>query len=121
MTKLNNKICLVTGGTGLIGQEIVNEFLFHGAKGDFTFNKNISNAKKLCKDRKNIFYYKVNIKQKNQLIIFLILLKKFNKLDVIVNNAGINNPTDFDKIKEKDWDNILAINLKGPFMIMQNL
>jgi 3-oxoacyl-[acyl-carrier protein] reductase len=36
-----------------------------------------------------------------------------------VNNAGINNPTDFDKIKEKDWDNILAVNLKGPFMIMQ--
>ena len=86
----------------------------------FTFNKNISNAKKLCKDRKNIFYYKVNIKQKKSINnLFNFIKKKFNKLDVIVNNAGINNPTDFDKIKEKDWDNILAINLKGPFMIMQ--
>ena len=46
-------------------------------------------------------------------------IEKNLKLDVIVNNAGINNPTDFDKIKEKDWDNILAVNLKGPFMIMQ--
>ena len=36
-----------------------------------------------------------------------------------MNNAGINKPTDFDKIKEKDWDEILEVNLKGPFMIMQ--
>jgi len=36
-----------------------------------------------------------------------------------VNNAGINKPTDFDKIKNKDWDEILNVNLKGPFMIMQ--
>ena len=36
-----------------------------------------------------------------------------------MNNAGINKPTDFDKIKEKDWDDILEVNLKGPFMVMQ--
>ena len=41
MNKLNNKICLVTGGTGLIGQEIVKEFLDNGAKVIFTFNKKI--------------------------------------------------------------------------------
>ena len=35
-----------------------------------------------------------------------------------MNNAGINKPTDFDK-KEKDWDDILEVNLKGPFMVMQ--
>ena len=34
-----------------------------------------------------------------------------------MNNAGINKPTDFDKIKEKDWDDILEVNLKGPFML----
>ena len=49
MNKLNNKICLVTGGTGLIGQEIVKEFLGNGAKVIFTFNKKIFDAKKLCK------------------------------------------------------------------------
>ena len=120
MNKLNNKICLVTGGTGLIGQEIVNEFLDHGAQVIFTFNKKISKAKKICKNRKNISYHKLDIKKKESINnLFNFIKKKFKKLDVIVNNAGINNPTDFDKIKEKDWDNILAVNLKGPFMIMQ--
>ena len=120
MNKLNNKICLVTGGTGLIGQEIVKEFLDNGAKVIFTFNKKIFDAKKLSKYSKNIFYHKLDIKKKKSINnLFNFIEKKFKKLDVIVNNAGINNPTDFDKIKEKDWDNILAVNLKGPFMIMQ--
>ena len=120
MNKLEKKICIVTGGTGLIGQEIVNDFLRNGATVIFTFNKNISKAKKFHKKIKNLFYYKLNIKQKSSIKNLLKFIKiKFKRLDVLVNNAGINNPTDFDKIKEKDWDNILAVNLKGPFMIMQ--
>ena len=120
MNKLEKKICIVTGGTGLIGQEIVNDFLRNVATVIFTFNKNISKAKKFHKNRKNLFYYKLNIKQKSSIKNLLKFIKiKFKRLDVLVNNAGINNPTDFDKIKEKDWDNILAVNLKGPFMIMQ--
>ena len=120
MSKLKNKICLVTGGTGLIGREIINEFLYEGAIVIFTFNKNISEAKKICKLKKNLYYHKLNIAQKPSIKkLFKFIGKKFNKLDVIVNNAGINKPTDFDKIKERDWDNILEVNLKGPFMIMQ--
>ena len=55
MNKLEKKICLVTGGTGLIGQEIVNEFLLNGATVIFTFNKNILKAKKFHKNRKIYF------------------------------------------------------------------
>ena len=120
MQKLKNKICLVTGGTGLIGQEIVNEFLNHEGIVIFTFNKNILHAKKLCKNKNNLFCHQLNIKKISSIRnLFSFINQKFKKLDVIVNNAGINKPTDFDKIKEKDWDNILEVNLKGPFMIMK--
>ncbi len=120
MKKLEKKICLVTGGTGLIGQEIVNDFLHNGATVIFTFNKNISKAKKFHKNRKNLFYFKLNIKQRSSIKnLFKFIKIKFKRLDVLVNNAGINKPTDFDKIKEKDWDDILDVNLKGPFMVMQ--
>ena len=40
-------------------------------------------------------------------------------LDILVNNAGINKPTDFDEIADADWDEILAVNLKGPFICAQ--
>ena len=39
----------------------------------------------------------------------------------MVNNAGINKPTDFEKIKEQDWDLILNTNLKGPFLVSQQI
>jgi len=41
------------------------------------------------------------------------------KLDSLINNAGINNPTDFDKISDTDWDEIINTNLKGPFICIQ--
>ena len=34
----------------------------------------------------------------------------FGDLNVVVNNAGINNPTDFDQVTENEWDEILAVN-----------
>ena len=37
----------------------------------------------------------------------------------LVNNAGINKPTDFDQVTDDDWDNILEVNLKGPFICSQ--
>jgi 3-oxoacyl-[acyl-carrier protein] reductase len=40
-------------------------------------------------------------------------------LDVLVNNAGINKPTDFDQINDDDWDDVLAVNLRGPFVCAQ--
>lgn len=40
-------------------------------------------------------------------------------ISILVNNAGINKPTDFDQIGDADWDNILSTNLKGPFVCAQ--
>ena len=37
-------------------------------------------------------------------------------LRILVNNAGINMPTDFDKVSDADWDEIPSVNLKGPFV-----
>jgi 3-oxoacyl-[acyl-carrier protein] reductase len=44
---------------------------------------------------------------------------RFGKISVLVNNAGINKPTDFDQVSDADWDNILGTNLKGPFVCAQ--
>jgi 3-oxoacyl-[acyl-carrier protein] reductase len=40
-------------------------------------------------------------------------------VDVLVNNAGINRPCDFDRVTDADWDEILAVNLRGPFVCVQ--
>ncbi len=40
-------------------------------------------------------------------------------ISILVNNAGINKPADFDQMTDQDWDAILATNLKGPFVCAQ--
>ena len=40
-------------------------------------------------------------------------------ISILVNNAGINKPTDFDQVTDADWDSILSTNLKGPFVCAQ--
>ena len=58
-----------------------------------------------------VFKFHTKIKLKN---LSNSLQKKFGRLDVLINNAGINMPNDFDKITAKDWDKIMNVNLKGP-------
>lgn len=45
--------------------------------------------------------------------------RAFGPISVLVNNAGINKPTDFDQIKDDDWDMVMNANLKGPFLVAQ--
>jgi 3-oxoacyl-[acyl-carrier protein] reductase len=45
--------------------------------------------------------------------------RAFGPVSILVNNAGINKPTDFDHIADEDWDFVLDTNLKGPFIVAQ--
>lgn len=49
------------------------------------------------------------------------LLKAFGRLDVLVNNAGITSPGRKDLLEatEASWDEVFAVNLKGPFFLAQ--
>jgi NAD(P)-dependent dehydrogenase (short-subunit alcohol dehydrogenase family) len=47
------------------------------------------------------------------------LARELGGLDVLVNNAGVNKPCDFDLITDADWDEIVAVNLRGPFLCTQ--
>ena len=57
--------------------------------------------------------------EKNWLLFFRILAANWGRLDALINNAGINKPTDFDEITDDDWDEILSVNLKGAFVVTQ--
>jgi 3-oxoacyl-[acyl-carrier protein] reductase len=45
--------------------------------------------------------------------------RAFGTISILVNNAGLNKPTDFDGISDADWDMVLDANLKGPFVVAQ--
>ncbi len=43
--------------------------------------------------------------------------KKFGKLNVLVNNAGTLSVSTVDSISEEDWDRVMTVNVKGPFLM----
>src|SRR5260221_348641 len=44
------------------------------------------------------------------------VIEEFGSLDVLVNNAGIQKPAASHEIDIKDFDRVLAVNLRGPFL-----
>lgn len=45
------------------------------------------------------------------------MLERFGRLDILVNNAGVDVTLPVDELAIEDWDRIIAVNLRGPFMM----
>jgi NAD(P)-dependent dehydrogenase (short-subunit alcohol dehydrogenase family) len=48
-------------------------------------------------------------------------LERWERIDVLVNNAGIDDETPFLEMAEANWDAVVATNLKGPFLMSQRV
>jgi 3-oxoacyl-[acyl-carrier protein] reductase len=46
-------------------------------------------------------------------------LKDFGRVDILVNNAGVVNPALLEDVEEKDWEEVIGVNLKGAFFCTQ--
>ena len=51
--------------------------------------------------------------------MFAVIRGTFGRLDALVNNAATQNPSPLTELKESDWDFILSVNLKAPFLCAQ--
>ena len=120
--KLEGKVALITGSSRGIGEAIAKEFSNEGASVIITYKKNKSLAEELNQKLKNSMIIQLDISNRQNIRNAIQnILKKHERIDILVNNAGINKPTDFEDVTDKDWDEILNTNLKGSFMISQEI
>lgn len=113
-----NKTVLITGGTRGIGSAMADSFESSGAKLLLT-GTNKETVKKLNKeyssyDRK---YFCLDFTNLEDIKNFNNYLNEFDKIDVLVNNAGINIIDDFVFSKDMDFDQLVEINVKGPYIL----
>ncbi|MBT7522594.1 MAG: 3-oxoacyl-[acyl-carrier-protein] reductase, partial [Nitrospina sp.] len=117
------KIALVTGGGQGIGQVIGNHLAKIGAHVVFG-DINLKNAEKSAEDvsasggKASAILLNVTDPE-NVKVGFDSIKSEFKPLDILINNAGITKDGLFVRMKEDDWDSVLAVNLKGSFLCGQ--
>ena len=118
---LKGKVALVTGGSRGIGRAIGLALAKVGASVALTYQEKTEAAQSVVEIIRRhggvADAFKMDVRDSQSVRAALeSCRRKFGGIDVLVNNAGINKPTDFDQVTEDDWDEILAVNLKGPFL-----
>lgn len=121
--RLEGQVAIVTGGGGGIGKATCLVFAREGA--DIVIPEvNIANAEaaaaeiqalgRKCEvietDVSNGDSVRAMVRQ---------TLDAFGRVDILVNNAGIFSYTRIDACTEEEWDRMMAVNLKGPFLCSQ--
>ena len=120
--KLERKVAFVTGGSGDIGRSICNKLILSGFNVAIGYKTNEKNAHSLAKKNKTVAIY-VDVSSRQSIKQAIRKCKRFfdKDIDVLVNNAAVSQEKQFEKISDKDWDNMLITNLRGPFMFSQEV
>jgi len=116
--RFKNKVVIVTGSGQGIGREIALTFAREGAK--VVVTDVTGKEKDVAKESENIGAQSLALKvdvsnSKDAKKMAEEVLKKFGRIDVLVNNAGIYPFKPFTEMEESDWDKVININLKGIF------
>ncbi|MDX1432552.1 MAG: SDR family oxidoreductase [Gammaproteobacteria bacterium] len=117
MGRFSGKVVALTGGAGGIGEATVRRFLDEGAKVAFCDTKEADGeglARSLGEAGHDVRFVTADVQHEAEAARFIAeAAKNFDRLDVLVNNAGIRNYQDVTEASEESWERILGVNLKG--------
>lgn len=124
---LQNKCAIVTGGTAGIGKAIALKFAAQGAK-VFIFGTHPERGAQVAAEinqqsgeGRGVFYA-VNVANKVEVENAIKKIMEVHPhIDILVNNAGITRDTLLMKMGEKDWDDVMSINVKSCYNTAQTL
>jgi 3-oxoacyl-[acyl-carrier protein] reductase len=120
------KIALVTGASRGIGRGIALKLAGDG----FTVIVNYSGSKERADDvveeikakGGNAESYQCHVQNFDDVKAMIKYIKDtYDSIDVVVNNAGVTKDNLLMRMKEKEWDEVIDVNLKGAFNVIQNV
>lgn len=124
MGSLSGKVAIVTGASNGIGRAIAERLAEDGAIVVVNYNQSEEKAKQVvtgiqAKGGKAVAVQADmgRVTEARRLIVDAV--KQFGRLDILVNNAGKFMPKPLMETTEEEFDNIVALNAKGPYFAMQ--
>lgn len=118
---MKGQTAIITGSSRGIGRTTAEEFAKKGVN-VVIVDINSENAEKTAEEIKSLYGVEtlgvkadvsnsVDVKR-----LFDESVKKFSKIEILVNNAGITKDNLLIRMKDEEWDAVLNINLKGAFL-----
>ncbi|MBW6442555.1 SDR family oxidoreductase [Patescibacteria group bacterium] len=116
MFNLKDKVAVITGAAGGLGESMAIALSKQGAKiAIFDIKDGQGTIKKLKTKSK---FYKVDMSNDKNIEETVNLVKKdFGKIDILINNAGVFYPTIINSTKKEEWEKLMAINVTGYFLM----
>ncbi|RLD17431.1 MAG: 3-oxoacyl-ACP reductase [Caldiserica bacterium] len=110
---LKDKVSVITGGAQGIGRAIAELFHKEGAK---VCVCDVDEEKLKEVEKEGMKGYKLDVRKLEEVEkVFNEIVKDFDGIDVLVNNAGITRDNLIIRMSEEEWDLVIDINLKGVF------
>jgi NAD(P)-dependent dehydrogenase (short-subunit alcohol dehydrogenase family) len=121
MTRFVDKIVLVTGGAGAIGQAAARRFLAEGASVAILDQDGERAAKVAAELGDKAFAVAADVTEPAAVDTALAaVVEHFGRIDVLFNNAGISGtPAPIYDLPLEEWDRVIRINLRGIFIVQQ--
>jgi 3-oxoacyl-[acyl-carrier protein] reductase len=121
MSESISRVVVVTGGSKGIGRSVCLRFakekarivIVHYDTDDIAANETLNALAERGVDAES---HKVDVSSFEAVdVLFNDILSRFEKIDVLVNNAGITRDTLLMRMNEEDWDAVISVNLKSVF------
>jgi NAD(P)-dependent dehydrogenase (short-subunit alcohol dehydrogenase family) len=120
MMRLKNKTALVTGASQGIGAAIVRCFCLEGAEvflGDIREVEGRELAAELQAGGARVWFVPLDVASEESWVkAYESVVAKVGRIDVLVNNAGINIRKPIEEMSVEDLDRMLSVNIRGPFL-----
>lgn len=115
----SGKTGIITGAVQGIGKAIAKQFVQMGGKAVIV-DINPETGAKTCEELGNAVFYAVDLGNQDQVVqVFQQIVDEQGKVDVLINNAGIVNTSDFDTLTLAEWNKIIAVDLTAVFLSSQ--
>jgi len=121
--KLKDKVSIVTGATKGIGLACAEEYAIEGSKVVLTGRTESLGeeaAARIRADGGDAIFIQCDVSQNDQIQnLVQKTVEHYGRIDIVLNNAGVNHSANFFDITEEDWEWVMGVDLKGSFLLAQ--